>query len=47
VVGGPAVRMGLNPDFSFGIRVCRNLAEVVGLLNGSSLLDPDASDSGA
>jgi methanogenic corrinoid protein MtbC1 len=41
LIGGPAVRMGLNPDLSFGIRVCRNLAEVVGLLNGSSLLDSD------
>lgn len=43
VVGGPAVRMGLNPDITLGIRVCKNLAEVVGLLNGSSLLDPLAT----
>lgn len=30
VIGGPAVRLGLNPDITLGIRVCKNLAEVVG-----------------
>ena len=47
VVGGPAVRLGLNPDPAFRIRVCKNLAEVVGLLQGSSLLGPYAIGSGA
>ena len=32
LVGGPAVRLGLNPDPSFGIDVCRNLADVAVLL---------------
>ena len=43
VVGGPAVRLGLNPDPAFGIRVCKNLAEVVGLLQGSTLIGPYAT----
>lgn len=40
VVGGPAVRLGLNPDITLRIRVCKNLAEVAGLLSGSSLIGP-------
>lgn len=32
IVGGPAVRLGLSPDPAFGIRVCKNLAEVELLL---------------
>ena len=47
VVGGPAVRLGLNPDPAFGIRVCKNLAAVIGLLVGSSLLGPYTTGAGA
>lgn len=36
LVGGPAVRLGLSPDPSFGIDVCRQLAEVPPLLGSSS-----------
>jgi methanogenic corrinoid protein MtbC1 len=47
VVGGPAMRIGLNPDLAFGIRVCKNLAEVLGLLSGEPLLDPSEIGPGA
>ncbi len=35
IVGGPALRLGLHPDASFGFDVCRNLSDVPGVLSAT------------